>query len=206
MVEHLKTENTEHEFSKWYYEKAKNHQGLAQGLVEKIQSFSFLNQEGKIDYSVVKFYKGGKLQNYLSGPISNWENYIEPSGPIFLLALYQSVKGITKLLSFPPPGLLTMDDPVKILRARSTVHIEVGVIKSSDEGKVINNAKLQLRRSILCFKWLDEIFSRPTTFIYGLVGNVFINGNCSATQKKYETKPHEYLEEEGILIKYKYKL
>jgi len=83
VVEHLRTENTEHEFSKWYYEKAKNHQGLAQGLVEKIQSFSFLNQEGKIDYSVVKFYKGGKLQNYLSGPISNWENYIEPSGPIF---------------------------------------------------------------------------------------------------------------------------
>jgi hypothetical protein len=206
VVEHLKTENTEYEFSKWYYEQAKNHQGLAPGLVKKIQSFSLLQQEGEMDYSVVKFYKSGKLNNYISGPISNWENYIEPSGPIFLLALYQSVKGLNKLLSFPPPGVLTMDDPVKIWRARSIVYIEVGEIKSSDEGKVLKNAKLQLQRSLLCFKWLDIILSRPTIFIYGLVGNIFINGNCSSTQKKYETKPQGDLKKDEILIKYKYNL
>jgi hypothetical protein len=33
-----------------------------------------------------------------------------------------------------------------------------------------------------------------------------INGNCSATQKKSKTDPQDYLEEEGILIKYKYKM
>jgi hypothetical protein len=82
----------------------------------------------------------------------------------------------------------------------------VGEIKSSDDGKVLENAKLQLRRSLLCFKWLDKILSRPTKFIYGLVGNIFINGNCSSTQKKYQPKPQDDLEKEEILIKYKYNL
>jgi hypothetical protein len=99
-----------------------------------------------------------------------------------------------------------MDDPVKISRAISSVHIEVGEIKSSDEEKVIKNATLQLRRSLLCFKWLDELLSHPDKFSYGLIGNIYINGNCSATQKKSKTKSNEYLQEEGICIKYKYKI
>ncbi|XP_046457674.1 uncharacterized protein LOC124204625 [Daphnia pulex] len=208
VVDHLITENTEKEFLNWYYEEAKNHLKNEPGLNEQIKKLSFLHQEGEMEYSVVKFYKGGALQNYLSVPISNWDDYYKPSGPIFLLALYQSIKGKTDLLSFPPPGVLTMDDPVKISRANSSVHIEVGEIKSTYKDEVIKKAMLQLRRSLLCFKWLDELLSKQNPS-YGLIGNIFINGNCSATQKKSVTgkrKLTDYLEEEEILIKYKYKI
>jgi hypothetical protein len=184
VVDHLITEKTEEKFLNWYYEEAKNHRGLARGLVKKIQSFSFLHREGEMDYS----------------------DYHDTSGPIFLLALHQSIKDKPDLLSFPPPGLLTMDDPVKISRAISSVHIEVGEIKSSYKDEVFKNAKLQLRRSLLCFKWLDELLSHPDKFSYGLIGNIYINGNCSATQKKSKTKSNEYLQQEGICIKYKYKI
>jgi hypothetical protein len=57
------------------------------------------------------------LKNYLLSPITNWNDYHEPSGPIFFLALYQSIKEKTDLLSFPPPGELTMDVPLQILTA-----------------------------------------------------------------------------------------
>jgi hypothetical protein len=38
-----------------------------------------------------------------------------------------------------------MDVKVKMSVAKLSVHIKVGEIKSSDEGKVIKNAKLQFR-------------------------------------------------------------
>lgn len=111
VIDHLKAVNSEHNFFLWYYSQAKQQQiGLAPELPSHIQRTPILSPLGKINWNIVKLYQdSGKLKNYLSSPITNWNDYHEPSGPIFLLALYQSFKEKTDLLSFPPPGELTMD-------------------------------------------------------------------------------------------------
>lgn len=208
VVDHLKSEKSEHKFCLWYHDRAKEQKGLAVGLAEKIQRTPILNQEGKIDYYVTKLYKAsGVLTNYISGPIGKWDEFSEPSSSVFLLALYQSIQDKPYLLPFPPPGLLSMDVPVKISVAKLSIHIEIGEIKSSDESKAIKKAKLQLQRSLLCFKWLDELLSNTKTKMhYGLIGKIFINGNCSALQKKGGSKNIEDKDfEDGIVIKQKYK-
>lgn len=68
------------------------------------------------------------------------------------------------------------------------VHIQIGEIKSTNEEKEMTSTKLQLRRNLLCFKWLDELLSQPRKFSYGLIGNIYISGTCSTAQQEIERK------------------
>ncbi len=169
------------------------------------------------EYEVSSIYKANQFTNYIPGPIEKWDEFIKPNSPIFLLALFESLKDNENLLSFPPPGILTMDVPVKISSGKSllpetykpevvddkyseeisTVLIEVGEIKTSEKG--IEQAKLQLRRSLLFFKWLDQVIS-PVDSSYGLIGNIYIEGNSSRPEIKTKTE----FPGKGITFKIRY--
>jgi hypothetical protein len=52
----------------------------------------------------------------------------------------------------------------------------------------MTGTKLQLRRILLCFNWLDELLSQPRKFYYGLIGNIYIRGTCSTALQESERK------------------
>jgi hypothetical protein len=79
-----------------------------------------------------------------------------------------------------------------------TTFIEVGEIKTS--ASQIRDAKLQLTRSLLCFKWLDQVISQNDTS-YGLIGNIYIEGNSSEAQKQSQNKTNDAFPGEGITFK-----
>jgi hypothetical protein len=225
VIKHLQDKKTDEEYRDWYYKKAMEKLATKEKEkkeLEKIPSpltstYTATNKEET--YLVTNIYRGNQLKAYIPGPI-NWNEFTKPSGPIFLLALYRSIKHENTLLSFPPPGILTMDVPVNISWGKSlilpgqlnentggeispkeifTTFIEVGEIKTSVNQT--GDAKLQLKRSLLCFKWLDQVISQIDTS-YGLIGNIYIEGNSSKAQKQSQSK--DDFHGEGITFKTRY--
>jgi hypothetical protein len=240
VIKHLQDNKTDEKYHEWYYNKAmeklekkENEKKVLEKITFPLTATDMATNEQQT-YSVTKIYIRNKLTAYIPGPI-DWNELTKPSGPIFLLALYRSIKHENEregkedssktifdentLLSFPPPGILTMDVPVNISWGKSliqtgqlnentggkispkeifTTFIEVGEIKTS--ASQIRDAKLQLTRSLLCFKWLDQVISQNDTS-YGLIGNIYIEGNSSEAQKQSQNKTNDAFPGEGITFK-----
>ena len=149
-------------------------------MVRKCQQrFPFFNAEGEINFDVKQQYMAANLSNIISGPIKDWqETFRNRKSPSFLLVLFTFIENHPELSSFPPPGVLTMDIPVKLSVTRFSRHIKIGEVKINDNPNAFSHARKQLTRSLLGFQWLDAIiqpFAVPCT--YGLIDNNFIFGN-----------------------------
>ncbi|KAI9561154.1 hypothetical protein GHT06_012110 [Daphnia sinensis] len=188
VVSYLKKKKSEKHFCRWYYEEAiKNVK--QKHIKDAISEHQICNKKGNVNYGVTAAYKKSSLlRNYIDGPMTSddWNNFSGTKSSIFLLALFESLKDKKDLMSFPPPGILTMDIPVRISSAKNSVHIEIGEIKSSDCDDVVRKAKMQLKRSLLCFQWLDKIIETLQVDYYGLIGTIYIDGNRHSYKENFE--------------------
>jgi hypothetical protein len=251
VVKDLIEKNTKKSYCSWYQKQASIWLRKKKNL-EDIKTLETSTNQKEVECIYDKYNKVHENLKYYSIPNSwgNCEEFTKPNSPVFLLVLYESIRHNENLLSFPPPGILTMDVPVKILWGKSyppnpspnsqfsegliptqqafenpnvqqtenpevmeaelernqssenhtanqaperatitkdilTVLIEIGEIKSSKKGE--NDAETQLQRSLLCFKWLDQVINKLDTS-YVLIGNIYISDNSSETQKIPESE------------------
>lgn len=199
VVSYLKKKESEKHFCRWYHEEAIK-KVKPKPIKDAISEHQIVNKKGNVNYAVTAVYKKSSfLRNYIDGPMTSddWNNFSGTRSSIFLLALFESLKDKKDLMSFPPPGILTMDIPVKISSAKNSVHIEIGEIKSSD-GDAVRKARMQLKRSLLCFQWLDKIIETLQVDYYGLIGTIYIDGNCHSYKENFE----DYEDEFTFKIKY----
>ncbi|XP_057373065.1 uncharacterized protein LOC130693868 [Daphnia carinata] len=198
VVSYLKKNNSEKHFCRWYHEEAIKYV-QQKAIKDVISEHQICNKKGNINYEVTDSYKTSRLRNYINGPMTSdhWNNFSGTRSSIFLLALFESLKDKKDLMSFPPPGILTMDIPVKISSAKKSVHIEIGEIKSSGCDAVIRKARTQLKRSLLCFQWLDKIIETQVDY-YGLIGIIYIDGNRHSHKENSE----DYEDEFTFKVKY----
>ncbi|KAK4004855.1 hypothetical protein OUZ56_006580 [Daphnia magna] len=199
VVSYLKKKKSEKHFCRWYHEEAIK-KVKPKSIKDAISEHQIVNKKGNVNYAVTAVYKKSSfLRNYIDGPMTSddWNNFSGTRSSILLLALFESLKDKKDLMSFPPPGILTMDIPVKISSAKNSVHIEIGEIKSSD-GDAVRKARMQLKRSLLCFQWLDKIIETLQVDYYGLIGTIYIDGNRHSYKENFE----DYEDEFTFKIKY----
>lgn len=193
VAKHLYKNGSENEFHLWYYEAAKKYLMVSDGLRKEIGERNPLKVNVDKKNNLWDKYKAAKLTNYIRGYFTKEVKdsmFTQRKSPIFLLAMFESLKERRELLNFPPPGIITMDVPVKMSVALLSLHIEIGEIKMSTHAKVIAHAQKQLQRSLFCFKWLDTIFNldREKEFKVELIGNIYVYGSSSLTANVLKCK------------------
>ena len=178
VIRMLEVNDSEKRYCKWYYDKSIEHCATDDQtkIARYIKETTFDQTSDGKTYDVAKLYEELHLKNYIKAPIA-WADpliFVQPYGSTLFIVLFESHEKHINLLSFPPSNPLTIDLPVKISTAKSSVHIEMGVINLSDDSETIAKTKMNLRSCLLCFKWLNQIIS-DADVDYGLIGNIYVN-------------------------------
>lgn len=170
-----------------YYE-AKGFQGNEEDIIQGCQLvIDFLKDNGCEERYYRESIKQKMIDNIQTSIVwADPQICIKPYNPALFLVLFESHKNHLDLLSFPLRKPFIRDVLVRISSAKNSVHIEVGIVKSSEDTNTISKTKMKLQSSLLCLKWLDKVIT-DLDVNYNLIGNIYIN--------EHRPSPYNFREE-----------